>query len=354
MKIAVMTTWNSACGVSIHSEILFREILKQHEVKIFAPINDGKCLPIDDEEYVIRNWEMASWATKGVGFNYFDTTPLLETEFDIFIVERSWGMPLEPLLEIFPHIKTRAKTVYIVHDEEDRILKEENILRKFGWDAVVYFDKRWETTLKKLFPAETIHEIPYPSCGIQQESQQDARKSLNLPQDKKIILNFGWRGEWGSLLPMIEYLAGKHNLLYLILTNQKVGSYIQNSYDFLQFRNETPSLSKIYEYLHASDVLILPKRPPLYQPVVSSTVYMCLGSLTPIVASDTEYVVTQGQEIIKYTSPKDLVAKLDSVFKDDTLISTTRESAISYLKENNEAEIAKKYIHLFRTLLKTN
>ena len=53
MKLAMLSRWNSACGVSLHAELVGREWVKNgHDLRVFAP---DKVRPIgEDEEYVVR------------------------------------------------------------------------------------------------------------------------------------------------------------------------------------------------------------------------------------------------------------------------------------------------------------
>ena len=53
MKIGMLSRWNTACGVSLHAELIGREWIKMgHSLTVFAPNN---IRPVkEDEEYVIR------------------------------------------------------------------------------------------------------------------------------------------------------------------------------------------------------------------------------------------------------------------------------------------------------------
>ena len=53
MRIAILSRWNTACGVSLHAELVGREFIKMgHELVVFAPNN---IRPVaEDEDYVIR------------------------------------------------------------------------------------------------------------------------------------------------------------------------------------------------------------------------------------------------------------------------------------------------------------
>ena len=117
MKIAVMSPWNTVCGVSLHTELIVRELLsRKHEITVFAHDGsryiNGKIIG-EDEPFVIRNFSIPLWRE----YEYFDPEPVLKTEFELFIVEHLSIMPQAGLLKIFnSDIRKRAKTVLIVHE----------------------------------------------------------------------------------------------------------------------------------------------------------------------------------------------------------------------------------------------
>jgi len=53
MKIAILSRWNTACGVSLHAELIGREFVENgHNLTVFAPSN---IRPVGkDEHYVVR------------------------------------------------------------------------------------------------------------------------------------------------------------------------------------------------------------------------------------------------------------------------------------------------------------
>jgi len=68
-KIALMSPWNAACGVSVHAELIGRGWIKQgHELKVFAPQtyeDDNTYMWFDkDEPFVTRNFSFLRYGDK--------------------------------------------------------------------------------------------------------------------------------------------------------------------------------------------------------------------------------------------------------------------------------------------------
>jgi len=89
MKIAIMSRWNTACGVSLHAELIGREFVN-------APNN---IRPVGkDEDYINRCFSDEGDHTE----TFFHPEPFLDTDSEILVGERVEWVPLEPLKKIFP------------------------------------------------------------------------------------------------------------------------------------------------------------------------------------------------------------------------------------------------------------
>ena len=71
-----------------------------------------------------------------------ETAPILEADFDIFVVQDLGMLPMDHLLDIFPQIQKKAKMVSVVHDGE---LSRKPEYFKFDWDHVARLGRScWE------------------------------------------------------------------------------------------------------------------------------------------------------------------------------------------------------------------
>jgi len=108
----------------------------------------------------------------------------------------------------------------------------------------------------------------------------------------------------------------------------------------------------LYDYLHASDALILHKE-STEKTVVSSTIYTCLGSGCPILARDTNFVENFGEEIIKYYYLDEFSSSLEEVFEQKKRVKMTLRKAGEFVRRNSSYEIGRRFIELFEKLLKS-
>lgn len=147
----MMSRWNTPCGVSTHAELLGRALVKMgHNLKVLAPVEYDDYHVDKDEPYVLRCFRLPK---KKEGF-FFNPEPFLEDDCDVFVVQNLEILPMEELLKIYPKIKERAKTVFVVHEGKP---PKNSTFYKFDGDAIVCFDERYREFLCNIYPEDKIH-----------------------------------------------------------------------------------------------------------------------------------------------------------------------------------------------------
>jgi len=352
LKIALMSRWNAACGTSLLGELIGRELLRRgYKLFILAPSNDDKLIAPSDEEEVIRCYSIYEFGWREVR-KELDPEPFLNLDYNIFMAQGfSFITCEEQFREIFPEIKKKARTIYIVHERNLGL----SPFAEFDWDALVCFDERYKKVVSRAFEEKRCRIIPYPYHPVVRGNRTEARERLGLPRNRRIILSFGWRMEdYIPLLPIIEEVNEEFPLRYVIVADPRVAVEADEmkGKDFIELRYEVPPTERLYTYLHASDCLLLHKRDVGEgEVVVSSVVHMCLGSLTPIVTTATKYVEMLGKEVIKYSDLSELKDRLRAVFEDRDLVSETIREAERRVKEDSPEKITDKYVKLLHSLL---
>ncbi len=361
MKIAIMSTWNEVCGIFTHALLISKEWQKMgHEIVVFAPVDErvkGRN-PIDkeDESFVYRNWEMYRYGDRIVDDNvldlYFDPKPILNEDFDLFVIEKPTSAPLGKLAKIIGEIKRKGPIVAIIH--EGRPIKNKNFY-KIKFDIYTLFDNRFLKLFKDTFPRERTFIIPFPTHPVFTGDKREARRSLGLPDDDiRIILTFGMRlHDLWEIMPAIDEISKEFDILLLMLSkhSKSVNSAIDivRKYKFAQFRNEAPAIERLYKYLHASDALNLHRKSKRDHIAVSSTVHLCLGALTPITCPDNDYFETYEDEIIKYSNVNELKSKLRMILMDVGL-NKLRESMKKFIEKNSAEKVARKILSLVNSV----
>ncbi|RJX15694.1 hypothetical protein CW703_04615 [Candidatus Bathyarchaeota archaeon] len=359
MRIAMITPWNTNSGPSTHAELIGREWVKMgYNLKIFA--HDGSkfvegTIIQEDEPFVVRCWGTSYWGKE----DWLNPKPILETNFDIFVAQNLDILPKKELLKIYPEIKRKSVTVLVWHEG---FLPTDPTFYMFDWDVVVCFDERYKKLLTKVYPPDKIKIIPFPCHPILRDDKNFARLKLGLPLDKKIVLMFGY-SVWRNLpvLPALKELSKTYPVHLLVLT-QDLPSFkkfmeAKNKYNFpIEVRWESPPLRKLYSYLHASDVCVkhveddeLNKN----RVVLSSTVYLCLGSGCPMVVSDAKIFETLNKEVLKYpqSNLEKFKARIIEVFENKKSLTETMKAAEEFVKTHSPDKIARMFIQLFETLV---
>ena len=353
MKIAMMSRWNATCGISAHAELLGREWVKKYDLTVFAPTlesaTDWHHNPIEkeDDEFVIRGYEQP----ERIGKTGWIDERLWKEDYDVLVIQGLELLPIPTLMELFP--KINAKKVLVWHVGKLPIYKE---LYKLKFDVIVCFDFRFKNMLEGKYPDEIISIIPYPCRPVAKvkvkgdSDKKRARNELGMPSDKIILFSFGKQPlyEYKDYLWLANELKGKYDLKYLVL--RSYGDSPPES-DFLEVRRGIPEYEEIYKYLRAADIFLLPRSETEYI-VVSSTVFQCLGALTPIVVPEVGYVELMDKEMVKYRNRDDLKGKVIRLIEDEDLKEEVLRHAEHYVIENSAEKIANKFMCLFEDILR--
>ena len=352
-----MTPWNSNSGPSTCAELIGREWIKTgHYLTVFShdgsAVSDGVIIQ-EDEPFVKRCFGTSYWKHE----DWLEASPLLESSFEIFLVQHLSITPMNQLLKVFPEIRAKSRTVLVIHENR---LPTDPMFFRFSWDAIVCFDERYRAFLAKTFAPSKIHIIPFPYHPMMTGDKKSSRRELDLPSEKNVILFFGysvWRNipilsplaELGREYPMhvLALSTDDYSIKQLEAASRGLGISVE-------IRREAPSLSRLYKYLHASDVLIKHVDEEWKEEVVllSSTIHLCLGSGCPIVVSDAKIFKKYGRQVLKYrTTDRDEFKEcLTDVFEEKERLTQLRHAVREFVGRDSAQVVAKRYIRLFESL----
>ncbi len=357
MKIGMMTPWNTNSGPSTCAELIGREWIKAgHDLTVFShdgsATSDGIVIQ-EDEPFVVRCFGTSYWKHR----DWLDAAPLLRSRHELFLVQHLSIMPLRQLLEVFPEIRDKSKTVLVIHENR---LPSDLLFYRFSWDSIVCFDERYKAFLVKRFSPSKIHVIPFPYHPIMLGDNIGSRLELGLPLEERIVLFFGyslWRDV--PVLPFLAELGEKYPIHVLALSTDEPSleqlKTASRGLDLsIEIRREAPPLSQLYKYLHASDVLVKHVDEEWKEDVVllSSTVQLCLGSGCPMVISDAKIFEKYDRQVLKYhvSDPEDFKACLVTVFEEKQELLELREAVRECIERDSAQVVAEKYIKLFESL----
>ncbi|MBD3379761.1 MAG: hypothetical protein GF408_04795 [Candidatus Omnitrophica bacterium] len=356
MKIAMMGAWNTDSGASIHAELVGREWVKKGiELKVYTFYRDSyhgtsiTASPEEEEEYVTRCFPVYPHQD----IRKSDFSGILNSDFDIFITQDLGMLPMKYLLDIFPYVKKKARTVTVIHDNKPSDKPE---FFQFAWDKVVCFDDRYFDFLKNKYPEEVISVIPYPAYPKRTGNRERARKELGLPRDKKIVLSFGQAAAYSvDTLMALDRVAKDHDILMLVVSRNSAAiesfGLVKGRPGFeLRVLEEFLDHRTLFKYLHASDCLLYNK-PASESAVVASTVFQCLGAGCPIVARDSSFVYSFDREVLKYRNYYELEDCVRDVLERGRRFREYQDAFDGYMEENGAHAVAGKFLQLFDELL---
>jgi len=117
-----------------------------HDLNVFAPVELKGYQCDEDEPHVKRCYTLRKYRNKP-GF-FFDPRPFLMQDCDVFVVQNLEILPMQELLKVYPFVRERAKTVFVVHEGKP---SKDPIFYEFDWDAIVCFDERYQKFLKEIY-----------------------------------------------------------------------------------------------------------------------------------------------------------------------------------------------------------
>ncbi len=346
MNIGMMSAWNSDSGVSVHAELIGREWVRMgHRLHVFsfsASDFHGTAIVGEDEDYVVRCFTTSNCANR-----YLDPRPILVADYEVFVVQDLGMLPKDELAKIFHHIRRKASTITVIHDSGP---SPDASFYQFDWDRIVCFDHRYEAFLRRYHPVDRICTIPFPCHPLRRGNRHEARAKLGLPQQKKIVLIFGQRvKEHLPLLPVIKEVSSRIPLLLLVVSQKDLDEQREIQGIELEARKESPSIESLYDYLHASDVLIL-HRNPCDGVVVSSAAFQCLGSGCPILARGSTFFETLGDVVITYFDLLEFKESLLDVLHGGERYRAFQRALERFIMRNSAEAVAGQYIELFQAL----
>ena len=355
MRIALVSSWNASCGVSTHAELIGEALQRLgHKLRVLAPASyeddSTRLIHAQDQPYVTRCYSFLRYGDrcKDTGLLdslYFDTAPLTDEAFDLTLMEKPTSIPLKPLIEALPCLKQNSRVVAILHEGT---APENPYLGKDNWDAAAVFDERYRSLFTGVIPDEHIHVVPFPCHPVERRPKNQARERLGIPQDAEVVFSYGSLRGYEPVLEAVDRLKEeREDLIYLLMAGDpqtyvdlrtKLG---EDGSTWVLFGR--PPSSNLYDYLCASDALILHKGQPPHT-AVSSTAHLCMGSLTPILCHDTSYFHGFRGEVLKYRGMGELEEKLRLVLEGGA--SEAAEEARRYVVTNSADVVARRLLEV--------
>jgi len=342
LRIGIVSRWNATCGVAVHAEMIAKELQSMgHEVRVYAPTIESasrdwhhKLVKPVDEENVERCYVEAT----DTGF-YCSLH-----DIDALIIEGYARLPAHALGEQVAAARRRGSpTIMILHEGEPA--PAARLLKNIPVDHVAVFDDRWISEilypLRDSFEAD-VHIIPYPCM----KPLTDKPYRPGFAEGKRLIVSFGRQPveEYVDYIKALTMIEGREDFIYWVIRSDGPLPFEKPWLRVTYARLETRDVHSI---LLGADLHLLPKG-WTRKVVLSSTIYMTIATLTPIIAPYTRYtedipVDEQGYgPVVKYMRVRELARKITLLLDDEELRGRVRRMASRFAEERSADKIARR------------
>lgn len=212
------------------------------------------------------------------------------------------------------------------------------------------------------FQSDQIEAIPYGIDEVHLKmSREEARKRLNISEDKKVLLFFGFLAGYKGIDLLIEAFQGldpKENILILAGDKpRRVENDVKYNSWYRSMTEKVKGIPNIFRvgfvpdrdveiYFQACDVLIMPY---LQLFGISGPMSMSIAYQKPFLMSDIFQDVMSNKSIIFKRNPDDLVKKIEEFFQDKHQF----DNYIRVLKDERSWHNAgKKTFEIYKTFIK--
>lgn len=300
-EVAVVTTWNTKCGIAEYSKMKIDEMEKYAKFTIYPNYGD-ELLKCDEENVAPRLWHSAFQGNLDALVK-----ALRESNCEIVEIQFNFGFfELKQLAKLIVELHEEKKIIIVFHKTEDadvggKIVSLKSIAREINLCAglIVHQEKD-----KKLLIEFGIHEslisiLPLGQLVYKDISILDAKKRIGISQ--KLVI-----GSYGFLLPhkgikeVIEAIADIKkvcpDVLYMPVCalhnspeSKKYYEDCEKKIRELGLTNEVRMITDFLpndesmKYLQACDILIMPYKPS--KESASGAVRVCLAAKRPLITT---------------------------------------------------------------------
>ncbi|MBC7114461.1 MAG: glycosyltransferase [Archaeoglobi archaeon] len=365
MRIGLISTYGVKCGISTYSEHLIEALLKYpgNEIFVFAEENRGnsrdefssrvefiRCFhrSVDDEKRILD-------ALKEINPDILH----IQHEYSIF---RNFEM-LQKIYELF-----RGRTVMTLHTIN---LEKEFDLKGFADHYVVHNGPSKEYLVRHGVSEENVHVIHHGTLIAPKMSKEEARKKLNLPLDRKILLSHAFFekkknidlilqavAELRDEFPLYYVHAGgvhpygsppeKHQLYYerCLKMVEELGLE-----DIVRFDARFIPDEELFIYLNSADIILVVEENKY--PLLSASGTMHTVAERPVIGSDimTFCEFPEGSFYRIEISVEALKKAIRELLTDEELGRSLVERMMEYARKTSWEEVAKEHLKLYRKVL---
>lgn len=360
-KVALVSTWNSKCGIAEYSKLLYNSTKYRVDYEIFP--NKVRTLSLDEQFVRKRLWKDASDSNEKALIK-----SLLEARSDIILIEYNFGFfSLDNLKEIINSVTQFKKIIIEFHKTDDAILNNKKVSLKSivssinKCAAIIVHQELDKKRLVSFGVKEEIIDIIHHGQILSPYVPSKIVKEQNGINSKHVIGTYGFllphKGQL-ELIKATKILKGKYDDILLIMSTALFDSKESKEYfnECVKYIKENNLENNVYlnanfvsneesiSILSNADLCVLP---------YFNTGESASGAVR-FVASLNRPLVLSKQPIFEElkdcsyqferVDPIDIANAINKTFESDN--TKMLDNLQRYLKENSWYNISKKYIDL--------
>ncbi len=367
MRIGLVTTWGTRCGIAQYSMYLARSLSDLGiEVIIFAEKSDLSEEHNNDRIKVIRCWSRSQ----------YDLHQVIEEaqsiSVDIIHIQHEYSLFEEhTLMRFLTELKSiGAKNVVTMHSIVRSKATEAKIASLV--DKIIVHSEHCRNYMLNINEyCDKVVIIPHGSPNIVTMNTAELREKFNI-KSNHVIASFGFMQPYKGfdivLEALIQLKQKYHDILYLIASSIRPKE--KNSLEYywklrriisknglsgnVRLYHDFLPESIIQEILQLSDIIVLYYGFNLTN-ATSAAVRFSLASLRPVIVSKINFFADLNDEVIKVepNSPTKLVQSITNLFEDDNLRDQLIKNAHRLLINTSWHKIAEKHLQMYINLKKS-
>lgn len=305
MKIAYLSTFYPfRGGIAQFNANLYNELKKDNEIRAYNFITQYPNILFPGSTQLVQSGDLAEVIdAKAIlstinPITYFTAANEINKYGPDIIITKFWMPFFAPSLgTVYKLVNKRTKKVAIL----DNVIPHEKrpgdlqLIRYFlnNTDLFLVMSDAVKNDLLSIKPnakyVEFVHPL-YDHFGDKIDKIH-ARKKLNIPQNKKILLFFGFIRDYKGLDNLIEALSMLNEDYHLLICGEVYGSFDKYNeligkhklQDRIYLFNKYIADNEVAEYFCASDVCVLPYKSATQSGIVGISYHFDL----PVIATDT-------------------------------------------------------------------
>lgn len=364
-KVALVSTWNSKCGIAEYSKLLLNATKYHVDYEIFPNKN---VLISPDESFVRKRlWKDASDSNVNQLIS-----ALKDCLSDIVLIQFNFGFfSLENLKKIIEEVSKTKKIVLEIHKTEDAILNNKKVSFKTIssklniCSAIIVHQQQDKDRLISFGIKENIiHIIPHGQI-LAPYVPAKLIKEKNKIQSKHVIGSYGFllphKGQY-ELIQSVKILKEKYQDILLIMScsifnSKESKEYHKKCVDFIKENDLENNVYLNSNYLDNNQSISLLENADICALPYHNTGESASGAVR-FLTSIRRPLLLSKQNIFKElencsyqienVDPQSIADGISYLFENDT--SKMIDNLNQYLEKNSWYSIARKYIDLFKLI----